>query len=94
MKCRQKRYCLVHEVTTCSEEIADIPFGVKIERSWSGKSCRLPLVKEVIPIHDVCHSIKPNMSKGILFIHAFTCCDVVSAFCEMFIQKPPLHLQS
>ena len=90
MKCRKKRYCLVHEVTTLSKKIADILLGFKVERSWSGKSCRLPLVKEVIPIHYVSLSIKPKKSK----VNAFTGCDVVSAFRGMFVQKTHLHLQS
>ena len=32
-----------------------------------------------IPIHDISHSIGPEKSKGLLFFHAFTGCDV-SAF--------------
>ena len=33
-----------------------------------------------IPVHDVCQKIGLEKSKGILFFHAFTGCDVVSAF--------------
>ena len=33
-----------------------------------------------IPVHDVCREIGLEKSKGILFFHAFTGCDVVSAF--------------
>jgi hypothetical protein len=33
-----------------------------------------------IPIHDISPSIGPEKSKGLLFVHAFTGCDVVSAF--------------
>ena len=33
-----------------------------------------------IPIHDISHSIGPEKSKGLLFFHSFTGCDVVSAF--------------
>ena len=33
-----------------------------------------------IPIHDIRHSIGPVKSNGIPFLHAFTCCYVVSAF--------------
>jgi len=33
-----------------------------------------------IPVHDLCLSIGMEKSKGILFFHAFTGCDVVSAF--------------
>ena len=33
-----------------------------------------------IPVHDICQEIGMEKSKGILFFHAFTGCDVVSAF--------------
>ena len=33
-----------------------------------------------IPIHDISTSIGPEKSKGLLLFHAFTGCDVVSAF--------------
>ena len=33
-----------------------------------------------IPVHDVCQKIGLEKSKGILFFHAFTGCEVVSAF--------------
>lgn len=33
-----------------------------------------------IPIHDIVSTIGPEKTSGILFFHAFTGCDVVSAF--------------
>ena len=33
-----------------------------------------------IPVHDLCLSLEPEKSRGILFFHAFTGCDVVSSF--------------
>ena len=33
-----------------------------------------------IPVHDLCLSLEPEKSRGILFVHAFTGCDVVSSF--------------
>ena len=33
-----------------------------------------------IPIHDVVNEINPVVCKSLLFFHAFTCCDTVSAF--------------
>ena len=33
-----------------------------------------------IPVHDLCLSLEPEKSRGILFFHAFAGCDVVSSF--------------
>ena len=33
-----------------------------------------------IPVHDLCVSLGPQKSTGILFFHAFTGCDVISSF--------------
>ena len=39
-----------------------------------------------IPVHDLCCTLAEK-SKGMLFFHAFTGCDVVSAFRGMFVMR-------
>ena len=51
---------------------------VGLERMWLAYG--QGMLMRYIPIHELALSIGPEKSSGILFFHAFTGCDVVSAF--------------